>query len=187
MAEPLKDVPFLYYSDHDAHGIDIFKTLKYGSKKSAWVSDISVCSQLEWVGPTRKQYLDAPKEFRPNWMEAYKEKHISASDAQVAEEADKWQRSAEKSMGQKLVALTSKDRGMLRAFETGGWLQGEPVVEEEIAEMRQRPSKFSMANLADFDIRYLRQYIGQYIDACLMMESILTQYRDNIVRAFSHR
>ena len=42
----LKSVPFLYFSDHDTHKMNIFKTLKYGSKKSSWVTDISICPQL---------------------------------------------------------------------------------------------------------------------------------------------
>lgn len=33
--ERIKNIPFLYYSDHDTHGVDIFKPLKYGSTKAA--------------------------------------------------------------------------------------------------------------------------------------------------------
>lgn len=62
-------------------------------------------------------------------------------------------------MKKKLVALNRKDQEMIRAFRSGGWLEDESRIQNEIAQMEEKPSKFRMANLADFDVRYLRQYI----------------------------
>lgn len=42
----LSDVPFLYLSDHDFQGVQIFQVLKYGAVASAYASDILVCSRL---------------------------------------------------------------------------------------------------------------------------------------------
>ncbi|KAL8650126.1 MAG: hypothetical protein Q9226_005280 [Calogaya cf. arnoldii] len=46
---------FVYLSDHDWQGANIFTVLKYGSIRSAWASDIMCCPGLIWAGPTRKE------------------------------------------------------------------------------------------------------------------------------------
>ena len=46
----MRDVPFLYFSDHDVHGHHIFLGLKYGSMASSWASSTQVCSRLQRAG-----------------------------------------------------------------------------------------------------------------------------------------
>ena len=155
----LKSIPFLYFSDHDTHGIDIFKTLKYGSKKSAWVTDISICPQLTWVGPTYQQYLGMPHSFRPQHMADYRAAHPQASEDRVDQEAGKWEKQARRDMKSKLVPLKKKEKEMVRAFQTGGWLVHEPVIQEELDIMQREPAQFRFANLAEVELRCLLQYV----------------------------
>ncbi|KAL8792378.1 MAG: hypothetical protein Q9195_004991 [Heterodermia aff. obscurata] len=155
----LKRTPFLYYSDHDTHGIDVFKTLKYGSKQSAWVTDISICPQLTWVGPTYQQYLDVPQAFRQQHIADYKVAHPRASEEEVNQDASKWEKQAKRDMKSKLVPINKKQKEMVRAFETGGWLIHEPVIQDELERMLKEPAQFRFANLAEIDVRYLRQCV----------------------------
>lgn len=155
----LKNIPFLYFSDHDTHGIDIFKTLKYGSKKSAWVTDISICPQLTWVGPTYQQYLDVPQSFRQQHMADYRIAHPQASEDGVNQEADKCEKQARRDMKSKLVPLKKKQKEMVRAFQTGGWLVHEPVIRAELDIMQREPGQFRFANLAEIDLRCLFQHV----------------------------
>ncbi|KAI9741407.1 MAG: hypothetical protein M1834_003124 [Cirrosporium novae-zelandiae] len=50
--ETLKDVPFLFFADHDANGFEIYLTLKMGSKNMAWASQSQACGRLTYAGPT---------------------------------------------------------------------------------------------------------------------------------------
>jgi DNA topoisomerase VI subunit A len=45
-----KDVPFLWFSDRDPDGINIFSLLLLGSMSQAYASPSTVCSKLEWAG-----------------------------------------------------------------------------------------------------------------------------------------
>ena len=46
----LEDAQFLFISDRDAHSMEIFADLKYGSMSSAYASRIMVCPRLQWAG-----------------------------------------------------------------------------------------------------------------------------------------
>ena len=111
------------------------------------------------MGPTYQQYLGVPATFRQQHIADYKVSRPHATDAQATEEADKWERQVTREMKSKLVRLKPKDREMIRAFEKGGWLQYEPIISAEIATMKHTPSQFRFANLADIDIRCLRQWM----------------------------
>ena len=57
----LSIVPFLYISDHDFQGVQIFQVLKYGAVASAYASDILVCSRLIWAGPSKEEFCQSPE------------------------------------------------------------------------------------------------------------------------------
>ena len=56
--KPADKVPFIYLSDHDVGGWQIYRTLRYGSAKEAWLSVGQCIPKLEWWGVTVRQYLE---------------------------------------------------------------------------------------------------------------------------------
>ena len=50
----LRKTPFLYLSDHDIHGLQIFQVLKYGSKQNAESNRIMICPRLQGAGPSKE-------------------------------------------------------------------------------------------------------------------------------------
>jgi DNA topoisomerase VI subunit A len=46
----LQDAEFLFISDRDAHAMEIFADIKYGSRNSSYCSLIATCPQLQWAG-----------------------------------------------------------------------------------------------------------------------------------------
>ena len=56
--KPANKVPFIYVSDHDVGGWQIYRTLRYGSAREAWLSLSQCCPKLEFWGVTTGQYLD---------------------------------------------------------------------------------------------------------------------------------
>ena len=129
---------FLFFADHDAPGFSIFQVLKYGSRTSAWVSPISVCPKLRYVGPTVEDLTNSPVLLRPKWEEQYRLDNPHAGNAAVKTAADTWQRETVKKIEGKFTALTKKDKETLRSFEKLGWLQEEPLVRREITDMRRK-------------------------------------------------
>ena len=84
---------------------------------------------------------------------------------QVTREADKWEKQAKRDMKGKLVPINKKQKEMVRAFQTGGWLVHEPVIRAELDIMQREAAQFRFANLADIDVRSLRQYIETVLAA----------------------
>ena len=52
----LVDVPFLWISDHDLHGMEIFSVCKQGSRSTAFAFGTTICQQLQWAGISFKRY-----------------------------------------------------------------------------------------------------------------------------------
>ena len=132
-----RHLPFLYFGDHDTAGYSIFQCLKYGSRASAWVSPISVCAQLRYVGPTIRDLKQSPVVFRPKWIAQYRVDNPHATNAQVEKAADTWQSQSKRKVEGKLTHLTKKDKQTLTSFERLGWLQHEPLIRQEIALMKE--------------------------------------------------
>ncbi|KAL8731919.1 MAG: hypothetical protein Q9181_004130 [Wetmoreana brouardii] len=132
-----KNLLFLYLGDHDPAGYSIFQCLKYGSRTSAWVTPISVCPQLRYVGPTLEDLKDSAKLFRTTWEKQHRADHVRATDAEVNRAADKWQATAEKLIKAKLTDFTKKDKETFRSFDKLGWLVREDLIRQEIAAMEQ--------------------------------------------------
>ena len=132
-----RHLPFLYFGDHDTPGYSIFQCLKYGSRTSAWVSPISVCPQLRYVGPTVRDLKQSPVVFRPKWIAQYRFDLPHATNAQVEKAADTWQSQSTRKVEGKLTHLTKKDKQTLTCFERLGWLQYEPLIRQEITLMKE--------------------------------------------------
>ena len=69
------------------------------------------------------------------------------------------EKQVKRNMKSKLVPITKKQKEMVRAFQTGGWLIHEPVIEAELDIMQREPGQFRFANLAEIDVGCLRQYV----------------------------
>ena len=59
-------VPFLYFSDHDVHGMHIFSIFKYGARSTAYATDWMACPRLEWAGPTVEEMFQFHKSGHDN-------------------------------------------------------------------------------------------------------------------------
>ena len=95
---------------------------------------------------------------------------------QIDREGAKWEKQVKRNMKSKLVSITKKQREMVRAFQTGGWLVHEPVLEAELDIMQREPGQFRFANLAEIDVRCLRQYVETALAAhCTGRVQVATQ------------
>ena len=159
----LSDVPFLYLSDHDFQGVQIFQVLKYGAVASAYASDILVCSRLIWTGPSKGELRQSPMAYREMYMAQYRSDFVRKSDEEVVRAADVWQEKMSNKIEAKLVKNTRKDREIVKAFERLGWLEHEPDLRDEVKLMLEAPSKFRLADLAQVNVRYLRVFLHQKV------------------------
>ena len=159
----LSDVPFLYLSDHDFQGVQMFQVLKYGAVASAYASDILVCSRLIWTGPSKGELRQSPMAYREMYMAQYRSDFKRKSDQEVVKAADAWQEKMSNKIEKKLVKTTKKDREMVKAFERLGWLEREPDLRDEVKLMLEAPSKFRLADLSQVNVRYLRTFVQQKV------------------------
>ena len=54
----LEKVPFIWVSDHDPYAWTMYKTLKYGSMATPYLSPSLCISELEWGGITKAQFAN---------------------------------------------------------------------------------------------------------------------------------
>ena len=159
----LSDVPFLYLSDHDFQGVQIFQVLKYGAVASAYASDILVCSRLIWAGPSKEELCQSPTAYQEMYMAQYRSDFKRKSDEEVVKAVAAWQEKMSNKIEKKLVKTTKKDRELVKAFERLGWLEHEPDLRDEVKLMLEAPSKFRLADLSQVNIRYLRTFVQQKV------------------------
>ena len=160
----LSDVPFLYVSDHDFQGVQIFQVFKYGAVASAYASDILVCSRLIWAGPSKEDLCQSPEAYREMYMAQYRSDFRRKSDEEVAKAVGTWQNQMSNKLEKKLVKATQKDRELVRAFGRFGWLEYEPNLRDEVQRMLEAPSKFRLADLAQVNVRYLRMFMQTKVE-----------------------
>ena len=159
----LSDVPFLYLSDHDFQGVQIFQVLKYGAVASAYASDILVCSRLMWLGPSKEELCQSPVAYREMYMAQHRSDFIRKSEEDVVKAADAWQEKMSSKIEKKFMKATKKDREIVKAFERLGWLEHEPDLRDEVRLMLEAPSKFRLADLSQVNVRYLRTFVHQKV------------------------
>ena len=136
----LRQLPWLMLVDHDFQGLHIFSKMKYGCRNSAWVSEISVCSQLQCIGPFRDDLTQSPALHRPEWEAQYRVDHPRKSDSAVAKAAQEWENRMSRKIAQKFTAASKADKTLYKSFERTGWLEKEPAVKEELRVMLRQPS-----------------------------------------------
>ncbi|MCJ1303315.1 Meiotic recombination protein W68 [Hypocenomyce scalaris] len=143
-----KKVPFLFFSDHDFHGFQIFLTLKYGAKATAWASATQVCAKLQWIGPSVKDVYGTISKH----TEVYKAEKM-AEPSVTEEDASKLTRIWERRMGEKIERalhqkITMVDKSLMRGMEKSGMLEKEEELAEEMRQMAKTGSKFGLSRLS---------------------------------------
>ena len=155
----LGNKPFVFFSDHDTQGAQIFPNLKYGSILSSYATDILRCPRLEWGGPTQKQLLQ----------------HLEATHA----DADTpWSSRLPKLLKRMTLRPTRSDHSIIRNLERMGILDEEPTLREELdlmlagtgvcrflclqhATANLLYKKFHLALLSDGNHGGMERFIGQ--------------------------
>lgn len=136
----LQRTPWLMLVHHDFQGFHIFSKLKYGCRNSAWVSEISVCSQLQCIGPFRDDLLQSPALYRSEWEAQHRADHPRKNDAAIAKAADEWEVQSGRKILRKFTAASTADKSLHKSFERTGWLSHEPMMKEELRMMLRQPS-----------------------------------------------
>ena len=125
-----KSVRFLYCSDHDPFGLNIYCILRWGARPHAASSRSMVCPGLEWVGPTREIVLSRLDEYMKNrWT---LENHRKPQGEHVVA-LNKAKRDVEKIMAAK---LSDKANSNILGMEKLGYMDKEPILAQEVAALR---------------------------------------------------
>ena len=178
----LQQLPWLMLVDHDFQGFHIFSKMKYGCRSSAWVSEISVCSQLQCIGPFRVDLTQSPALHRLEWEAQYRVDHPRKDDNHVAKAAHERQARISRKIEQKFTAASKADKTLYKSFERTGWLEWEPLLKEELSVMLHQPSvsifvtrflfrtiltlgqKFRVADLTQVSTSYLQTFLQVKIE-----------------------
>lgn len=136
----LQRLPWLMLTDHDFQGFHIFSKVKYGCRNSAWVSEISICPQLECIGPFKDDLTQSPALHRPDWEAQHRTDHPRKGDDAIAKAADEWETRCSRKIERKFTAASAADKSLHKSFQRTGWLKYEPVLEEELRIMLKQPS-----------------------------------------------
>ena len=178
----LKQLPWLMLVDHDFQGFHIFSKVKYGCRSSAWVSEISVCSQLQCIGPFRDDLTQSPALYRPEWEAQHSADHPRKDSRAITKAADGWEAQCHRKILRRFTAASKADKSLYKSFERTAWLQYEPVLHEELRVMLRQPSvrsyvscsinfvvlilpqKFRVADLTQVSIRYLQTFLEAKIE-----------------------
>ncbi|KAG6988488.1 hypothetical protein G7Y79_00072g097500 [Physcia stellaris] len=163
-SEQLASVPFLYFSDHDFEGVQIFYNLKYGTVTSAWCNQTEVCPKLRWVGPSRKDLLESPAAFKAQHEAQFRRDRPHQSDDNVIKAMDSWESKMSKKLNNKLVKSTKRDRSLFAGFCKAGWLDYEPELKAELEMMLESASKFRLADLTQVGNLYAKVYVRDKVE-----------------------
>ena len=88
--KPADKVPFIYVSDHDVGGWQIYRTLRYGSAKEAWLSLSQCVPKLEWWGVTTGQYMDLVDKMRDLKLKEFAEANKDWDSEKCQSEVSNW-------------------------------------------------------------------------------------------------
>ena len=112
----LLPIKWIYYSDHDLQGAQIFTVLKYGALASAYSSQHLTCPKLEWGGPTVDELISHHKaNFEGDSQDTGAcTNHIKIIKAQI--------------MG----PPTRTDHSILKGMRSSGVLDDEPILAAEL-------------------------------------------------------
>ena len=99
-----------------------------------------ICPQLQYVGPTKYDLLQATAKFLPQWTKWYEQANPHAKQRVVVTEAKVWEKRKTHKYKQKFRPMTISDKRAIKGFQKLGWLEYEPVIAREIELMRQGKS-----------------------------------------------
>ncbi|ERF73418.1 hypothetical protein EPUS_04041 [Endocarpon pusillum Z07020] len=166
----LAHVPFLYVSDHDFQGFQIFFNLKYGSRNMAFLSQTQTCRQLEWVGPTTKD-LDLVAEAGSRfYIEDQAQNHLDWTEEEKEQVRLRWLTKRQETTknfitkGKGCQINKKQDKDLMKHRRKFGMLESEPAVAEEVLEMqRSKHGKFRLSLLQSIYSVGLQWYIAQQV------------------------
>ena len=109
-------IKWIYYSDHDMQGGQIFTCLKSGSLATAYSSTHLTCPKLEWAGPTVQELM------------AYHEANFEVESQNANARTDHMK----KVESQIVAEPTRSDHSLLKGMHSAGVLDDEPILASEL-------------------------------------------------------
>lgn len=109
-------IKWIYYSDHDMQGAQIFTVLKFGALASAYSSQHLTCPKLEWGGPTVEELM------------AHHEAYFEGDSQNANARTDHMKNIKAQIVGQP----TRADHSLLKGMRSSGVLNEEPVLASEL-------------------------------------------------------
>ncbi|KAL9028600.1 MAG: hypothetical protein Q9196_003060 [Gyalolechia fulgens] len=170
----LENAQFLWLSDHDPHGFQVYTTLKFGSASMAWVGPSTCIPRLEFFGPTRSQVEEVLDQTEAQKGEDIKARHPSLSDTEVASKAKDVMKSTRNKFAQKCRnGLNKNDLSILtnvRAFSNIDKRLG-----VEVRNMfHNKCEKFAMSELDKISSAAALTFILQAVDSYVAVGSAQT-------------
>jgi DNA topoisomerase VI subunit A len=131
----MQGVDFLSIADHDLSGFQIYLTLKYGSRTSAWLSNAQSCPPLRWIGPKAEDLQKIVEIGADIWLEDQLQLHKAWTVEEQAQQRDQWivekRESVEKTLRTRMGATFKKpDRSMMTAWASSGIFKREPGLQQ---------------------------------------------------------
>ena len=134
--KPANKVPFIYVSDHDVGGWQIYRTLRYGSAKEAWLSLSQCVPKLEWWGVTTGQYLELVENMRDLKLKEFAEANKDWDSERCQNEVSNWVQRRKAHFHQQ-CSSTIPDCDLTRLVNLRQLLGIEPRLGQEIRQMIQ--------------------------------------------------
>lgn len=134
--KPADKVPFIYVSDHDVGGWQIYRTLRYGSAKEAWLSVSQCVPKLEWWGVTTRQYLELVDNMKDLKLKEFADANKDWDSERCQNEVSNWILQRKAHFHQQ-CSSTIPDCDLTRLVNLRQLLGIEPRLGQEIKEMIQ--------------------------------------------------
>ena len=87
---PANKVPFIYMSDHDVGAWQIYRTLRYGFAREAWLSASQCVPKLESGGVTTRQFLELIDDMRDLRLKVFAKANKDWASDKCQNEAMNW-------------------------------------------------------------------------------------------------
>ncbi|KAL8945388.1 MAG: hypothetical protein Q9211_000097 [Gyalolechia sp. 1 TL-2023] len=163
--ESLEDTQFLWLSDHDPHGFQVYTTLKFGSASMAWVGPSTCVPRLEFFGPTRSQVEEVLDQSEAQKGEDIKARHPSLSDTEVASKAKDVMKSTRNKFAQNCRnGLNKNDLSILTNVRAFSKIDKKLGVEVENM-FHNKCEKFAMSELDKISSAAALTFILQAVDS----------------------
>ena len=134
--KPADKVPFIYMSDHDVDGWQIYRTLRYGSTKEVWLSVSQCIPRLEWWGVTTRQYLELVDNMRDLKLKEFTDTNKHWDNDRCQNEVSNWAQQRKAHFDQQCSSTLPKC-DLTRLVNLRELLGVEPRLGQEIKQMIQ--------------------------------------------------